>query len=114
MITSPAHAVIEQLEKCCNQDLKAMPQSERYPFIARQIEKAQAQYRICATADLMLFCRLALAGGADFDRAPAVAHVLERVVREDISFGKAYWQDFPAQSQAANARGGGASGTACC
>jgi hypothetical protein len=105
MITSLAHAIIQQLEKCCNQDLKAMPQSERYPFIAEQVEKAQSRYRIYTTADLMLFCRLALAGGAGFDQAPPVAHILERALREDIAFGKAYWQDFSTQSQAANASG---------
>jgi hypothetical protein len=90
-------AIIGQLEKCGNQHLEEIPQSARYAFIAQQIEKAQKQYRIDATADILLFCTLALAGGMDFDRQPRIARVLNRVLEEGVSFGKAYWQDFPAQ-----------------
>jgi hypothetical protein len=90
-------AIIGQLEKCGNQHLAAMPQSERYAFIAQQIEKARRLYRIDTTADILLFCALALAGGTDFDREPGIARVLSRVLEESITFGRAYWLYFDGQ-----------------
>jgi hypothetical protein len=90
-------AIIGQLEKCGNQHLAAIPQSARYAFIARQIEKAQKLYRIDRTADILLFCAVALAGGTDFDREPGIARVLSRVLEESITFGRAYWLYFAGQ-----------------
>jgi hypothetical protein len=87
-------AIIGQLEKCGNQHLAAMPQSERYGFIAQQIEKARKLYRIDKNADILLFCAVALAGGTGFDREPCIARVLTRVLEEDITFGRAYWLYF--------------------
>ncbi|MEN3296713.1 MAG: hypothetical protein V7642_5966 [Burkholderiales bacterium] len=98
-MTSPAHytdSIIRQLEQSGNQDLRAMPDSERSPFIAGQIEKAQNKYGMGHTADILLFCTLALAGGADFDLKPRAARILKRVREEHIAFGQAYWQDYPA------------------
>jgi hypothetical protein len=102
-MTPPVHnidAIVRQLEKCGSQDLRAIPESERRLYIARQIEKAQKEYGLHNTPDLLLFCTLALAGGIDFDRKSRVARILKKMREEQISFGEAYWQDFPVQPHA--------------
>jgi hypothetical protein len=90
-------AIIQQLKNNGNEDLQAMPQSARYPFIAQQIGKAQKQYRIESTPDVLLFCTLALAGGDGFEEQPVLAQALENSMKEKISFSDAYLRHFGGQ-----------------
>jgi hypothetical protein len=98
LMTPPEHfidSIVHQLGKSGSHDLRPIPESERRLFIAGQIEKAQNEYGLRHTADILLFCTLALAGGIGFDRKPRISRMLKRVQEEHISFGQAYWQDFP-------------------
>ncbi|MBI1890664.1 MAG: DUF4123 domain-containing protein [Burkholderiales bacterium] len=70
--------VLQQLEQSGNPDLEAMPQSERYRFIANQIAKAKRQYGILSVDELAMFCSLALGIGQDFDMLEPVAQVLQQ------------------------------------
>lgn len=70
--------VLQQLEQSGNPDLEAMPQAERYRFIANQIAKAKRQYGILSIDELAMFCSLALGIGQDFDSLEPVAQVLQQ------------------------------------
>jgi hypothetical protein len=85
-------AVIQQLESAGNEDLMALPDGERYPFIARQIGKAQERYGIKSAPDILLFCTLALAGGEGFDALMPMARILRSVSTANISLHEACLQ----------------------
>ncbi len=70
--------VLQQLEQNGNADLAAMPQAQRYAFIADQVYKATKQYGIRSTHEIVLFCSLALGIGRNFDKLLPVAQVLQK------------------------------------
>ncbi len=70
--------VMKQLEQNGNADLAAMPQAQRYDFIADQVYKATKQYGIRSTQEIVLFCSLALGIGRNFDKLLPVAKVLQK------------------------------------
>lgn len=70
--------VLERLEQNGNADLLAMQKSQRYAFVADQVNKAKQQYGIHATQEIVLFCSLALGIGRNFDKLLPVAQVLQK------------------------------------
>jgi hypothetical protein len=82
--------VIRQLEQSAATELAALPVYQRYGFIADQINKARAQYRIHSLPEIILFCTLALSIGENFDQLQSVAEILQNFAKannESTSLG---------------------------
>lgn len=80
-------AILEQLHNNENADLSALAKVQQYAFVAKQIKKAQTQYQIEATPDMVLFCTLALAEGNDFDMKSPYQAILASSLNGEGHFG---------------------------
>lgn len=70
--------VLQRLEENGNADLAALSPTQRYAFVADQVNKARHQYHIQSMSEIVMFCSLALAIGRNFDKLMPVAQVLKR------------------------------------
>ena len=71
--------------------LDGLPPGQRHGFVAQQLRSAEP-WGLSASADLALYCKLALSLGAGFDAAPAWAQQRERVKAGTVSFQHAVEQ----------------------
>lgn len=71
--------------------LEGLPPEQRHAFVAQQLRRAET-WGLSASADLALYCALALSLGTGFDTAPAWAQPLGRVKAGALSLQQAVEQ----------------------
>lgn len=88
---SECDQVIDQLQTVMPEQYFAIPPSQRYDFVMRQVSAAR-QLKIIATHELALYCAIALSIGEKFASIPGWDEILCKVSAGEVRFADAVTQ----------------------